>query len=203
MSQNHSPELVSLDCSAAVWQRFFTVAPLVLIGTIEPDGAPDFAPKHMVTPLGWENYFGFVCTPRHGTYQNIQRTGVFTVTYPRPSQFVLASLAASPRCGEDAAKPVLEAFETFPASTIEGRFVSDGNIFLECEKLRIIDGFGENSLIAGRIKAAHVHKAALRLSDKDDHDLLHFSPLLAYVHPWRFAAIEETNRFPAPEGMTK
>lgn len=186
-----------------MWQRYFSVAPLVLIGTTDPGGAADFAPKHMVAPMGWENYFGFVCTPRHGTYRNIERTGVFTVTYPRPSQVLLASLAASPRCGDDNAKPVLGAFDTIPAKSIEGRFVADGQVFLECERFKVIDGFGDNSLITGRIKAAQVHKAALRVSERDDQEVLGAAPQLAYIHPWRYAVIEATHRFPAPEGMKK
>ena len=46
---------------------------LVLVGKREPDGGHDLAPKHMSTPIGWDNYYGFVCTPRHHTYGNIQR----------------------------------------------------------------------------------------------------------------------------------
>ena len=34
------------------WDRFFTVAPLVLVGTLEPDGSADIAPKHQATPIG-------------------------------------------------------------------------------------------------------------------------------------------------------
>jgi flavin reductase (DIM6/NTAB) family NADH-FMN oxidoreductase RutF len=94
------------------------VAPLVLIGTKEKDGY-DLAPKHMATPMGWENYFGFVCAPRHRTYQNIKHERVFTVSYPRPTQLVLTSLAAASRCGDDA-KPSLLALPTFPASQVVG-----------------------------------------------------------------------------------
>ena len=54
----------------------------------------------MALPLGWQDYFGFVCTPRHRTYHNARRERSFTVTYLRPTQVLLASLAASPR--EDA-----------------------------------------------------------------------------------------------------
>jgi hypothetical protein len=43
-------DLVALDTARPVWDRFFTVAPLVVIGTREPDGGYDLAPKHMVTP---------------------------------------------------------------------------------------------------------------------------------------------------------
>ena len=73
----HNPanqqRLIELDVSLPIWERFFWVAPLVLVGTREPDGGHDLAPKHMATPIGWENYYGFVCTPRHHTYSNIRR----------------------------------------------------------------------------------------------------------------------------------
>jgi flavin reductase (DIM6/NTAB) family NADH-FMN oxidoreductase RutF len=123
--------IATLDTDHPIWERFFTVAPLVLVGTQEQDGAYDLAPKHMALPMGWENYFGFVCTPQHRTYQNIQREKVFSVSYPRPNQLVLTSLAAAPRC-EDASKPSLLALPTFPASRIDGVFVQDAYAFLEC-----------------------------------------------------------------------
>ena len=94
-----APEgFVSLGTRQPVWDRFFQVAPLIVVGTREPDGSFDLAPKHMVTALGWENHFAFVCTPSHGTYVNALREGAFTVSYPRPSQVLTASLAAAPRC---------------------------------------------------------------------------------------------------------
>src|SRR5271165_2834053 len=163
--------LVSLDPNRPIWERFFMVAPLVIIGSREESGVFDLAPKHMATPLSWQNYFGFVCTPRHRTYQNIKRQGVFTVTYPRPSQVVLTSLAAAPRDDDDT-KPALALLPTRPARTIDGVFVEDGYLFLECSLDRIIDDFGENSLIAGRVVAAEVAEDAMRLSDVDDAEVL-------------------------------
>ena len=85
-------DLIPLDVSFPVWDRFFMVAPLVVIGTREEDGTYDLAPKHMVTPLGWKNYFGFVCTPEHSTYQNVRRTEAFTVSFPTSDAVVLTSL---------------------------------------------------------------------------------------------------------------
>ena len=78
MTVETSRGLLDLDVSQPIWDRFFWVAPLVIIGTREPDGGHDLAPKHMATPMGWRNYFGFVCTPRHRTYSNAERSGVFT-----------------------------------------------------------------------------------------------------------------------------
>src|SRR3974377_2293776 len=100
-----SVPLVSLDPNRPIWERFFTVAPLVIIGSREESGAFDLAPKHMATPLGWQNYLRLGSPPRHRTYQNIQRQGAFTVTFPRPSQVVLTSLAAAPRDDDDIQPP--------------------------------------------------------------------------------------------------
>ena len=63
--------IISLDVNLPIWERVFTVAPLVVIGTKE-NGGYDLAPKHMATPMGFGNYFGFVCTPKHGTYHNVK-----------------------------------------------------------------------------------------------------------------------------------
>lgn len=197
MTHDIYDHVATLDTDTPIWERFFTVAPLVLVGTRESDGTHDLAPKHMVTPMGWQNYFGFVCSPRHRTYQNIRREAVFTVSYPRPSQLVLTSLAAAPRCDNDT-KPSLLALPTFPARQVDGVFVVDAYLFLECSLDRIVDGFGENSLVTGRITAAHVHEEALRASERDDNDLIHESPLLAYLAPGRVAQIGRSYSFPFP-----
>lgn len=197
-----SQSLVRLDTGRPIWDCFFWVAPLVLVGTMEADGRHDLAPKHMAFPMGWDNYFGFVCTPRHHTYGNIRRDGVFTVSYPRPSQLVLTSLAASPRCeGEN--KPSLAALPVFPATRVDGVLLEGGSVFLECELDRIIDDLGINSLIVGNVVAAHVAEDMARLCDGDDQATIHQSPLLAYLHPGRFASIDDSYSFPFPAGMKK
>ena len=194
--------IVEIDTSVPVWDQFFTVAPLVLIGTHDADGSLDLAPKHMVTPMGWQNYFGFVCTPRHATCQNIDRDGVFTVSYPRPSQLLMTSLAASPRLAQGD-KPIIDYFKTFPARKIDGQFIEDGYLYFECRHLRTIDGFGENCLITGEIVAAYGDDSFLRHAESDDQETIHASPLIAYLAPGRFAEISRSNSFPFPESMKK
>lgn len=197
-----TPELVVLDVRYPIWDRFFMVAPLVVVGSKEEDGTFDLAPKHMVTALSWENYFGFVCTPSHATYRNIQREGSFTVSFPRGDQVVLTSLSASPRCDADT-KPSLAALPTFPATRVDGVFLRDATLFFECELHSIVDGFGINSLIAGRIVAALAAPAALRSQDVDDQDVIKQSPLLAYLPPGRFTEISDSSSFPFPAGFSR
>ena len=192
---------ISLDTANPIWDRFFTVAPLVLIGTRDEDGALDFAPKHMAMPMGWQNYFGFVCSPTHSTCANIDRTGEFTVSYPKPSQVLYSSLAASPRT--DGHKPVLDLYDTFPAKHVDGEFIEDAYLFFECRHFRTYHDFGENCLITGEIIAASAEPGFVRSSERDSMELIAENPLLAYVAPGRFASIERTNAFPFPADMKK
>jgi len=194
--------LSSFSSQQAIWERIFMVFPLVIVGTRETDGSYDLAPKHMAMPLSWQNHFGFVCTPRHGTYHNAKREGVFTVSYPNPSQWIQASLAAAPR-DQDGHKHALEALETFPADEVDGVFVNDGYLFFECEVDRIIDDFDVNSLIVGKIIRTHVDNDALRADDQDDQELIYNKPLMSYLHPGRFTEIRESMAFPFPKGMKK
>lgn len=202
MTREGYDDLVSLRTDQPIWERFFTVAPLVVIGSREEDGSFDLAPKHMAGPMSWENYFGFVCTPSHSTYVNIAREESFTVSYPRAEQVVLASLAASPRCA-NGSKTALEALPTLAARKVDGVFLADATLCLECRLHRILDGLGANSLILGRVVAAHVHRGARRRKDRDDQDVLGDRPPLVYLHPRRFAEIRESQGFPLPTGFKR
>lgn len=195
-------ERVALDTDEPIWGRIFTVAPLVLIGSREMDGSYNLAPKHMVAAMGWSNRFGFVCTPQHTTYQNIRRDREFTVSFPRPSQVVMAAIAASPR-SPDGSKPDLSALPTFEAHRVDGVYLRDAYLHLGCEIERFIDGLGPNSLLIGRIVEAFADPRALRDAGRDDEEVLDACPLLAYVDPGRCAQIDETRPFPLPEGFQR
>lgn len=201
MSKEGGVGWVELDPIQPIWERFFTVSPLVVVGTREGDGF-DLAPKHMAFPLGWENFFGFVCTPRHATYHNAREHGAFTVSYPRPDQLVETSLTAQQRDSRGQL-PALALLPTEPARAVEGILIRDAWVHLECELERVVDGFGPNSLVAGRIVAARVREEALRTSESGDTERIRNAPLLAYLHPGRFARIEESRAFPFPADFSR
>jgi len=201
-STENGRELVDLDVAGPFWDRLFMVFPLVLVGTRDEDGSSDVAPKHMAMPMGWDNYFGFVCAPSHSTCSNIGRTGEFTVSFPKPSQVLFTSLAASPR-DAGGEKPSVGALARFAADDVNAELVEEGYLYLECRHHKTIDGFGRNCLITGEIVAARADAGYLRNADIDDQDLLQHSPLLAYVPPGRFASIDSTDAFPFPAGMRK
>jgi flavin reductase (DIM6/NTAB) family NADH-FMN oxidoreductase RutF len=194
--------IIPLSVDRPIWDRFFLVAPLVVIGSKEPDGTYDLAPKHMAIPLGWQNYYAFVCSPRHSTYHNIRRERQFTVSFPRPTEVVTSSLAASPRC-EDATKPALTLLAQRAANKVDGVLVADCYLYLECTLHSMMDGFGANSLIVGEVVAASADEAYLRMEDRDEGEQVFHSPLLVYVSPGRYAALRDTTRFPLPKGFSR
>jgi flavin reductase (DIM6/NTAB) family NADH-FMN oxidoreductase RutF len=156
----------------------------------------------MAGPMSWGNWFGFVCTPRHHTYSNAVREGVFTVSYPTPEQLLEASLAAAPRYPSEG-KPALDVLETVPAEVVSGVLLAGAWLHLECVTERVVDDLGDNSLVIGRIVAASIDEHSLRAPDRDDQDLIQAAPLLAYLHPGRCAAISESRAFPFPAGMRR
>ncbi len=191
-----APESVALRVEDGLWQRVFLVAPLVLVGTREGDRC-DFAPKHMAMPLGWEGFYCFVCSPRHATYANVLAHGAFTVSFPRPEQILALSLAAGGRDDRDL-KPSLAALETLPARVVEGELVAGCLFYLECELERLVDGFGANSLVIGRVVAAAAAADAVRSAETDDADLVYRTGELVYLAPGRFAVVRESLSFPYP-----
>jgi flavin reductase (DIM6/NTAB) family NADH-FMN oxidoreductase RutF len=189
-------ELIELSMDAPIWERFFTVAPLVLVATKEADGH-NVAPKHLAMPIGWGNFFGFVCSPSHATYGNLRLHPEFTVSFPRMGQLVPAAMAASARL-DDGSKPSLAAVPVFPARRVDGVLVEGCGLYLECALERFVDGFGENSIVVGRVIAASVARSALRGHEVDDADLLHALRPLVYLAPGRVAEVAETHAFPLP-----
>jgi flavin reductase (DIM6/NTAB) family NADH-FMN oxidoreductase RutF len=197
-----SGDLISLDCSVPIWDRFYLARPLVIVGTTEPDGEFDLAPKHLAGPVSWENLWGFVCSETHATFRNVVRTGVFTVSYPTPEQVVTASLAAAPRSADDK-KPSLSAIPTEPAKVVEGVLISGARIHLECELERTVEDLGPNTLVVGRIVAAAAAETAVRFLDREDWHTISEAPILVYLQPDRIATINESRSFPFYAGWTR
>lgn len=81
---------------------------------------------------------------------------------------------------------------------IDGVLLTGAYLHLECHLDRIIGGFDVNSLVVGRIVAAHASEAFVRRMERDDHDLIYVNPLLVYLAPGRFARIKESFSFPFP-----
>ncbi len=204
MSSNKEEERTEVPLDQDLWNRFYTVNSLVIIGSKEADGNYNLAPKHMAMPMGFSKYFGFIGTPRKTTYQNVKREGVFTVSYPRPDQVILSSLSASQR-STDHSKAVIKEIPTEQAKKMDGQFLQNAYLQLECRLSEILGKFGEWELIVGEVIAAYADPEVLRKSGEDSNDgqLIYEHPLLGYLHPDRFSIIKESNRFPFPKDFKR
>ena len=196
-------DFVSLDLENSIWEHFYTVAPLVVVGTKEREGF-DLAPKHMVTPIGFSRFFGFVCTPRHRTYRNLREHGKFSVSFVKPDQVLLSSLAAMPRCSDtEDPKAIVKHIPSFFSDDGDYVFVDGSYLLLECTVHKIIDGFDDYSMITGRIENAVVHPDYLVQSDQSAQQQIYEHPILAYVAQGRFAVIRETMHYPFPKDFKR
>ncbi len=196
-------DFISLDVKESIWEHFYTVAPLVVIGTKEDNGF-DLAPKHMVTPLGFSDFFVFVCTPRHKTYHNIKKDLRFSVSFVKPDQILLSSLAAIPRCSvTNFSKDITDQIPTVMNKEHTSIFIEDSYVMLDCRLHKIIDGFDDYSLITGKVEKAMVHKNYKIISDKDQQKQIYDHPLLAYIAQGRFASIKETLKYPYPKDFQR
>lgn len=195
-------DMIDVSLDYPIWDRFFSVAPLIVVGTPE-EGGYDLAPKHMAMPVGHGRHYAFGCTPRHRTYHNAKRSGCFTVSFPRPSQVLVASLAATPRINAETSDASLGGLPVEPARSVEGVVLADAYAWLECELDRIVDGFGDASIIVGEVVSASVDERMLRQSGVGDEALIARSPLLTYLHPGRYTQVTESRPFPFPRGFSR
>ena len=196
-------DFISLDVKESIWEHFYTVAPLVVIGTKEENGF-DLAPKHMATPLGFSDYFGFVCTPRHKTYHNIKDHKRFSVSFVKPDQVLMSSLAAMPRAAvKDFSEEITNQIPTMYNEQGTSIYLKDSYVILDCLLYKIIDGFDDYSMICGKIEAAWVDKDYRVVSDEGQQKQIYEHPLLAYIAQGRFASIKKTWSYPYPKDFKR
>lgn len=191
---------VSLTPGELIWDDVYTIAPLVLVGTIEADGSPDIAPKHQVMPIGHGTLFTFACSPAHATYRNALANSSFTVGFPTPEMVLQTSLAAGPR-DSNGDKPTLDLLSLSPARVVDGVLVEGCRVHLECTLERVVDDLDDRALVIGRVVVAHVSERA-RISTHENHaELVDRAPLLAYLHPGRVASVRASKEFPFHRGF--
>ena len=177
MGEHVREDLVTLGQDWPVWDRVFTVNPLVLIGTRERERWIRPRPQAHGVPHGLGELLRVRLHPAPRDLPQRQARG-------RLHRQLSEADAGRPRepggitQRERRFQASLYALPTFPASEVDGVFIQDAYLFLECVLDRIVDDFGENSLIAGRVVAAHVSEDYLRASERDDNDLIHESRYL-------------------------
>jgi len=174
-------------------RRFFRPASLVLVTTMSPLGIPNVAPKTQVMPVGRKGYWAFACCDRHHTYQNVAQQGEFVINIPGPELIEQVSRAAAefPPGADEISGAGLTAI---PSHVVGVPSLAECRVHLECKKERILDGFGEESLIIGEVVAVTVNESLVDAGV----EILEEHPLLVYVYPGHYAGIKGAKRFRFP-----
>ena len=129
-------------------------------------------------------------------------TAISLSAFHDQTQVVLTSLAASPRCGDDLIdKPILDQLPTFKSPNLDALLLDNSYLYLECELMKVVEGFDEFGLIAGKITGAFVAPDSKIYSEIDAEEMIRAAPLLSYLAYGRFAEISRTYAFPFPSGF--
>ena len=192
---------VAFDPLRSVSSQYAHVSPVILVTTVNADGSLNVAPKTQNTPVGKEGrIFMFVCTPIHHTYQNIKRTGEFVVNYPTPE--LIEKVAAAASVFEDRADEIVGSGLTATSSVkVRPPRIKECQIHLECELVEIRE-YGPYGLVVGKVVAASGNEEVVLAADTNTVEFsrrLAQNPLLAYVYPNHFTAVNECRRFVFPQ----
>jgi flavin reductase (DIM6/NTAB) family NADH-FMN oxidoreductase RutF len=178
---------------------YFTVKPLILVTTLGSKGLPNVAPKTQATDVGrCEQYFAFVCTPQHHTYQNVKANKEFVVNYPSPE--LIGKVSAAAQRAEDSDEIALAGLTSIPSLIVKPPRIKECYLHLECKLLEIKD-LEDSSLILGKIVARSADKELSFQLGKSGESikLLSKRPLLAYVYPDHYTKISIAEEFVFPK----
>lgn len=175
-------------------RQFFRSASIILVTTLSPSGVPNVAPKTQVMPVGRRGYWAFACCDRHHTYQNVLQQGEFVINIPGPELIEQVSRAAAEfPPGTDEIKGA--GLTGFPSQVVEVPSIAECRVHMEFKKDWIQDGFGEESLIIGEVVGVTVDEDLVDAGV----EILGEYPLLVYVYPGHYAAIEGAEKFVFPK----
>jgi flavin reductase (DIM6/NTAB) family NADH-FMN oxidoreductase RutF len=191
----HMAEKIVLDSHG----RCFTVKPVILVTTLGPKGLPNVAPKTQNMDVGsQEQYFAFVCSPHHHTYQNVKANQEFVVNYPGPE--LIEKVSAAAQQAGDIDEITLAGLTSIPSVVVKPPRVKECYLHLECKLVRI-DDLEDSNLILGKIVARSADKEISfeRGNSNENIQLLSKRPLLAYVYPNHYARIKTAEKFIFPK----
>ena len=146
------------------WHPSLIPGPLALISTVDPDGAPNVAPKSWLQMVSFDPPMLMFSGSRDGrTELNALATGCFVVN------LVDAALAARTYAcvqwrGE--ARIRRSGFRLAPSTSIEAPLVDDCKAHLEC-RLRDTKAMGSGFILFGEIVAASVREDVLAAAPSD------------------------------------
>jgi len=184
---------VSLELERYVGAFFPLPSAVALITTVSPSGVVNVAPKTQVMPVGRHNYWGFACCKQHHTYTNVVEQGEFVVNMPG-LELIGKISDASQEFPEGTDELAAIGLCRFPSLQVRVPSITECGVHIECVRHTVLDAFGGDSLIIGRVVAARVD-SELMLAPQHT---MSKKPLLVYVHPNHYTIIRDFAPFAFP-----
>jgi flavin reductase (DIM6/NTAB) family NADH-FMN oxidoreductase RutF len=186
---------VELDSHAC----YFTIKPIILVTTLGRGGFPNVAPKTQCMSIGKrEEYFAFVCTPEHHTYQNVKANREFVVNYPGPE--LIEKVSAASQFAENIDEVALSGLTSIPSLVVKPPRIKECRVHLEC-KLVDVEDLDDGSMVLGKVvsRSGNREISFKKGRAQEDIKLLSTHPLLAYVYPNHYARIITAEKFIFPK----
>ena len=186
---------IELDSHAC----YFTIKPIILVTTLGGNGLPNVAPKTQCTSVGRrEEFFAFVCTPKHHTYQNVKANKEFVVNYPSPE--LIEKVSASSQFAENVDEVALSGLTSISSLVVKPPRIKECMAHLECKVVEVKD-IDDVSIILGRVvaRSADREKSFKKGTAEEGIKLLSKHPLLAYVYPDHYTRINTAEKFIFPK----
>jgi len=179
--------------------QYFTIKPIILVTTLRRSGLPNVAPKTQCMSVGRrEEYFAFVCTPKHHTYQNAKADKEFVVNYPGPN--LIEKISATSQIAENIDEVALAGLTSIPSLVVKPPRIKECMVHLECKVMDIKD-LGDGSIILGKVvaRSSNPEISFKRVMAEESLNLLSKHPLLAYVYPDHYTRIDTAEKFIFPK----
>ena len=149
---------IALPLDKQAWHPSALPGQIVLVTTVDAEGAPNIAPKSWVTMVAFAGpVVAFGCNVTHATYRNIVATDEFVVNVLTESlterAWALSDVHGSARAREC-------GFTLVPAREVGAPVVEECPANLEC-LLDDVKRYGEEVLIFGRVVAASIEEACV------------------------------------------
>lgn len=181
------------------YKCYFTVKPIILVTTLGSNELPNVAPQTQCMSVGrHEEYFAFVCTPEHHTYQNTKANKEFVVNYPGPE--LIEKVSAASQSAENVDEVALSGLTSIPSLIVKPPRIKECMVHLECKVMDIKD-LDNGSIILGKVVARSANREVSfkKGMAEESINLLSMHPLLAYIYPDHYASINTAEKFIFPK----
>ncbi len=142
--------------------------PTLLVGTYNEDKSPNAMAAAWTAPCSQKPVcVGFAVRHSRKTWQNVQRTGAFTLNVPKASQAASVDFLGIVSGYDEPGKVARAGFEVAQAEEVDAPVIIDCPVVLECAVKKIVD-LGSHLWVVGEVRCVLVDEDLMSEDGKLD-----------------------------------